>query len=66
MCLRVSYKKNMKKINFFASLKSLKKREESDLELYSDLDTDPDPLVRGMGPRIRIRIRQIVTDPQHV
>jgi hypothetical protein len=37
MCLQVSYKKKMQQKYFFASLKSLKK--ESDPEL------DPDPLV---------------------
>jgi hypothetical protein len=38
-----------------ASLKSLKK--ESDLELDPDLEPDPDPLVKGTDPGIRIRIR---------
>jgi hypothetical protein len=42
---------NMKEIIFFASLKSLKK--ESDTEL----DLDPDPLVRVTDPRIRIRTK---------
>jgi hypothetical protein len=47
MCLMVNYKK---KVNFFSLLKVT---EESDLEL----DPDPDPLVRGMGPRIRIHTK---------
>ncbi len=44
MCLRVSYKRKI----FFWSLKSL---EESDPEF------DPDPLVRGTDPQIRIRTK---------
>jgi hypothetical protein len=39
--------------------KSFKTREESSV-------ADPDPLIRGMDPRIRIRIHpQNVMDPQH-
>jgi hypothetical protein len=36
----------MKKIDFYCILKATE-----------DFGTDPDPLVRGAGPRIRIRIR---------
>ncbi len=43
MCLLAGYKKkNMKKKYFFASFQSMK----------SDLELDPDPLVRGTGPGI--------------
>jgi hypothetical protein len=45
-------KKMFKKI---ASLKSVKKG--SDPELDPDPEPDPDPLVRGTDPGIRIRIR---------
>jgi hypothetical protein len=45
---------------FLASLKSSKKGVGSG----SELDPDPDPLVRGTDPQIRIR-NQNVTDPQH-
>jgi hypothetical protein len=49
MCLWLSYKKRIwKQIFLFASLKSLKK----------DLELDPDPLVRGTDPRIRIRTKK--------
>ncbi len=47
MCLRVSLKKKNKKF-FLASLKK---------GVGPELDPDPDPLVRGMDPRIRIRIK---------
>jgi hypothetical protein len=53
----VSYKeKNIK--NFFASLKSLKIRKESDPEL------DPDPFVKSMDPQIRI-CSKMSRIPQH-
>jgi hypothetical protein len=49
MCLWVTYKKkNVGKNIFFAFLKS---------ELEFDPDSDPDPLISGTDPRIRIRIR---------
>ncbi len=46
MCLLVSYKKKYEKKYFF-----LHWRKKSDPEL------DPDPLVRGKDPRIRIRTK---------
>jgi hypothetical protein len=49
MCLWESYKKKYEEKNFFlATLKSMKKGVGSG---------DPDPLVRGTDPGIRIRIR---------
>jgi hypothetical protein len=49
MCLLASYEKNMIKSNiYFATFKSIKKSVGSDPE--------PDPLVRGTDPGIRIRI----------
>ncbi len=56
MYLRVSYKKKIWKKNYFlASLKSLKKGVDP------ELDPDPDPLVRDMdlGIRIRTKMSQI-------
>ncbi len=51
MCLRVRYKKkNVNIYIFFASLKALKKRVDTEL--------DPDPLGAGLDPH------QNVTDPQ--
>ncbi len=58
MCLRVSYKQKYE--IFFASLKSLKKGVGSG----SELDPDPDPLVRDTDPQIRSRTQNI-TDPQN-
>jgi hypothetical protein len=52
VCLLVSYKKKM---DFFASLKAMKKRSDQEL----DPDPDPNPLVRGMDPRIRIRTKML-------
>ncbi len=44
MCLLVSYKKKIWKKYFFASLKSMKKSD-------SELDPDPDTLVKGTDPQ---------------
>jgi hypothetical protein len=52
MCLWVSYRKKYEKNIFFASLKSLKKGVRSGVG-----SPDPDRLVRGSDPGIRIRIR---------
>jgi hypothetical protein len=51
MCLQVSYKKKIWEKIFLASLKSLKKGVDPELNL------DPDSLVRGMDPRIRNRTK---------
>ncbi len=52
MCLRLYIRKtNMKKMIYFAYLKSLKK----------EVELDPDPLDRGKDPDQH----QTVTDPQH-
>ncbi len=53
MCLRESYKKKIwrKKINLYASLKSLRKG------VGSGVGPDPDPLVRGTDPQVQIRMR---------
>ncbi len=52
MCLRVSYKKDMKN-NFLHPLSRRRKVTATDPEL------DPDPLVRVMDPRIWIRTKML-------
>ncbi len=53
-----------KKKHFFNILKVTEERSSD-----TELEPDPEPLVRGTDPRIRIQIRtkmaQIGTDPQH-
>ncbi len=51
MCLWASYAKKYEKKFVLASLKTMKKRKESDPELDPDLDQNPDPLVRGVKIR---------------
>jgi hypothetical protein len=54
LCLRVSYKKKYEKNNFIFILKVTEERTK---EWDSELDPDPDPLVRGTDLRIRIRTK---------
>jgi|688.fasta_scaffold200308_2 hypothetical protein len=60
MCLWASNKeKNIKKIIFLASLKSMTKRSW----ILSNRDPEPDTLVRGTDPDPYLH--RNVTDPQH-
>jgi hypothetical protein len=34
-------------------------------KFFTEEKLDPDPLVRGTDPRIRIRTKMSLTDPQH-
>ncbi len=57
---KTNKQKTVKKISFLVA------SWEGQWRKYQVPDPDPDPLVRGMDPRIQIRIHlKMVMDPQH-